>query len=369
MKLNSTSLRCVASLFVMLSLALQAMAADFLESAVDTSQWHETTLKGVVLNYEYEDQVFITDNTLTCVYATDKYLFAKDDNCSWVDSPAQGEIDYNGIVGLGDHSSYDHSYWIKIVLPKSSKATAEENRAKYVGKRLTNVYGMLSSWWESAPVIDSQEVPGVGETNSEYKISPIVCDTTDNINTYIPCNFSQKRPIVSPVNGKSYFFSIPREWEVADITWAQWKTDPPEEFVPITPDGGTVNRYKLTSGSFYIDLSMNEGSLKKTSDLQVGKVYQFRAIIRFDSYSIPHAKPISRRKMGGDPGTDGLYVYPLNLSVDPYTSISPVLVQREVQSVCYYNLAGMCSEQPFTGLNVVVTTYTDGSRAITKVVK
>ena len=73
--------------------------------------------------------------------------------------------------------------------------------------------------------------------------------------------------------------------------------------------------------------------------------------------------------MGGDPGTSGLYVYPLNLSKDPYTSISPVLVQREVQSVCYYNLAGMCSEQPFTGVNVVVTTYTDGSRATTKVVK
>ncbi len=36
---------------------------------------------------------------------------------------------------------------------------------------------------------------------------------------------------------------------------------------------------------------------------------------------------------------------------------------------CYYNLAGVESAEPFKGVNLKVTTYTDGSRTTEKIIK
>ncbi len=51
------------------------------------------------------------------------------------------------------------------------------------------------------------------------------------------------------------------------------------------------------------------------------------------------------------------------------TGISSEVAEKTVQSVVYYNLQGVQSAEPFSGINVVVTTYTDGSRSTVKVVK
>ncbi len=42
---------------------------------------------------------------------------------------------------------------------------------------------------------------------------------------------------------------------------------------------------------------------------------------------------------------------------------------KAVAGVKYYNLAGVESNKPFDGVNVVVTTYTDGTKAASKVIK
>ena len=61
-------------------------------------------------------------------------------------------------------------------------------------------------------------------------------------------------------------------------------------------------------------------------------------------------------------------VYPLNLSDDVVTGINNV-TGKAVAGVKYYNLAGMESDRPFEGVNIIVTTYTDGSRSSAKVLK
>ena len=48
------------------------------------------------------------------------------------------------------------------------------------------------------------------------------------------------------------------------------------------------------------------------------------------------------------------------------SGIRPTVVQKEVQSVTYYNVAGMSASTPFEGVNVVVTRYADGTTSITK---
>ena len=51
------------------------------------------------------------------------------------------------------------------------------------------------------------------------------------------------------------------------------------------------------------------------------------------------------------------------------TGVEDVDAEKTVDSVTYYNLLGVSSDRPFEGVNVVVTTYTDGTKSSKKIVK
>lgn len=51
------------------------------------------------------------------------------------------------------------------------------------------------------------------------------------------------------------------------------------------------------------------------------------------------------------------------------TSVESIDADKQVAGVKYVNLSGMTSNTPFDGLNIVVTSYTDGTSATTKVMK
>ena len=51
------------------------------------------------------------------------------------------------------------------------------------------------------------------------------------------------------------------------------------------------------------------------------------------------------------------------------TKVKEVVTQREVASVRYYNLMGVESDKPFDGINIVVTTYSDGTRTSKKILR
>ncbi len=59
----------------------------------------------------------------------------------------------------------------------------------------------------------------------------------------------------------------------------------------------------------------------------------------------------------------------LSYRTTPPSSIDKPIVEKEVLSHTYYNLAGMSSSKPFDGVNIVITRYTDGSQTATKVLK
>ena len=71
--------------------------------------------------------------------------------------------------------------------------------------------------------------------------------------------------------------------------------------------------------------------------------------------------------------TDG----PLSLAVAPVLSFTAssqtgsdqLAVDKQVLDHIWYNLAGMSSDKPFDGVNIVVTRYTDGTRSVTKVIR
>ena len=60
--------------------------------------------------------------------------------------------------------------------------------------------------------------------------------------------------------------------------------------------------------------------------------------------------------------------YTLNTGNTP-TSVNNVAVDRVVTGVTYYNMMGQSSSQPFSGVNVKVTRYSDGTTWTTKVIK
>lgn len=55
--------------------------------------------------------------------------------------------------------------------------------------------------------------------------------------------------------------------------------------------------------------------------------------------------------------------------VNEHTGLNNVLVDKQVTGVAYYNVIGQKSDTPFDGMNIVVTSYSDGTTSTTKVIK
>lgn len=76
-------------------------------------------------------------------------------------------------------------------------------------------------------------------------------------------------------------------------------------------------------------------------------------------------------------GTSKFIIFPLKASpagsngsdLGNVTRVKEVATQREVVAVRYYNLMGVESSKPFDGINIVVTTYNDGSRSSKKILR
>ena len=57
------------------------------------------------------------------------------------------------------------------------------------------------------------------------------------------------------------------------------------------------------------------------------------------------------------------------LKFDATTAINTVQASKEAVSHTYYNIAGVASDKPFNGINIVVTHYSDGTHTATKVIR
>ena len=146
----------------------------------------------------------------------------------------------------------------------------------------------------------------------------------------------------------------PKPQEYAQIVWAVWNASS-TSMIMSTDDNRNGHRF---AGEFEIDLSMNTGASSYT-EIQNGATYNFTAILRKVSGSDSKAEG------------DSYKVYPLDLNgQNPATGINTVDVTgKAVKSVKYVNVAGMVSDVPFQGVNIVVTEYTDGSRTTSKMLR
>lgn len=166
-------------------------------------------------------------------------------------------------------------------------------------------------------------------------------------------------------NPQNFFFMNPKVQEVCYITYAEWN----EAYSCFTVPTNNPDVSSGFSGAFQVGWAYRATQTPPT--LHDGKVYHFHAVVQRTDKEHYGPKNIINTKDGA-PTYEYISVYPVDLMGDSniITAINTVETGNgEVKSVKYVNVAGMVSDVPFQGVNIVVTEYTDGSRTTSKMLK
>ncbi|MBR6283676.1 MAG: starch-binding protein [Muribaculaceae bacterium] len=301
----------------------------------------------------------VVSNDLEVVYVSSdgSYAYAKDRNgdaiAPSVMQPGQkfypGTNDYNYLRGGDD---FDQSNWVKLLAPTGGTLLTNTMTHQHLAQTMVG------------RVID--------HTNPTIQLAarPITDYTaTDNyqMNTYIPASF---------VDQTEYFFVRPKAGEMCHVVWACYRGMEGGKHVfavPASEQGS--NGYNL-DGAFAIEQDADyQGMVNQSGELtfNVGQMYELVGVIK--------ALPAS----GGNGAPRRVTLNPkqspvsddFSLSVMEVITDSPIItvvddltghVERQVQGVIYYNVAGQHSSKPFPGINIAVTRYTDGSTSTAKIV-
>lgn len=128
-------------------------------------------------------------------------------------------------------------------------------------------------------------------------------------------------------------------------------------YLPLT------SKEKREEGSPALDMEGLGFWKDNISELEGNKAYMngtnqsdFKSFVNFDSATVGKAPGYVLQY---DPTDEGAIVIPTAIET----------VSKEVKSVRYYNTLGIESTTPFEGVNIIVTTFIDGSHATTKVIK
>lgn len=198
------------------------------------------------------------------------------------------------------------------------------------------------------------------KTNVAMEATKVVFEDVINDfapNTYCPINILGESSVKgnNPAYTSSYYFATPKANEYANVVWAVYDDYVDAFFLPSHEDYASVNVQEFEA-AFYIDYSLNSVDNPALAD---GSVYSFEALVKEEegpSYIIG--------------ASTKFVVYPLNLDADKVaTGVNDVNSAKEVKGVSYFNMMGVESAQPFDGVNIMVTTYTDGTQSAAKVLR
>lgn len=209
------------------------------------------------------------------------------------------------------------------------------------------------------------------KTNVAMEATKVVFEDVTNDftpNTYCPINFLGKSSVkgANPAYTNSYYFATPKANEYANVVWAVYNRNDGAFYIP--EHQGSVNAQGFYA-AFCVDYSLNSVDNPELTD---GSVYSFEALVKEVAVATTDAKS-APRKVGYDstvtPSTK-FVVYPLDLDdTKVATGVNDVNSAKEVKGVSYFNMMGVESAQPFDGVNIMVTTYTDGTSSAAKVLR
>ncbi len=386
--------------------------------AVSASAQDEKTLADLVASGKSGEYYMISDR-LQCVYIPTHHtnvIFVKDDN-NYSGKSKPTEEQYNnhklydekdGVMGADNKwtGTFDQSNWMKLVFPEGTDFSDK------VGRYIDGLWFPCMANVQNAPCNPLGLTLTVSEDDAEWvEFSDGQAYTP---NTYSPANFVLQR---------EWYLVKPQNQEVANIHWAVYNQADKKFYIPKKNVEKGWNMANLT-GSFEIDMSLYEPSAGIDPDevFTDGTSYDFKALIEYrtgsqftlnidpgfggdNNYHFAPSHPAtgglaahdggessvtSRPRRASTPNVaigesgeapylldedDNRYdytviVYPLRLDhPEIVTGVEQNVGERAVQSVRYCNLQGHVSATPFDGMNIVVTTYSDGTTTATKVIQ
>jgi hypothetical protein len=206
-------------------------------------------------------------------------------------------------------------------------------------------------------------------------------------NSYCPANFMTENLNRLDENGKvigakagpnavdgykndSLYFMNPKIQEVARL-WAVWRGG--DEFTVYTTDHQTVNAWDIRGAVKvltwdYNCLIIDNDHVKQygVPELEQNEPYEFHAAV----VKLPTRLTASASPEQDSPLSTSYGIYPLDMSRGGnLTAVNDIMAGKVIESVRYYNIMGVESAEPFEGVNIVVTRYTDGSISTVKILK
>lgn len=351
----------------------------------------EDDIVGVWFDPNAETKIEVDGATHTMYGA----LYCKDLN-NFVTTPyvekslqKDGEIDYilQRTSLMTGKNRYDQSNWVKLTLStqypnyeayfKNNPDNQKTELSKFVGFVLPaeSVRGQLVNNYNPEMRLALQALPESNTVNN-YSQDPNVFVTANFIGTQ---DCTEDPDEYGHQVRNTYFMVTPKPQEYAKITWAVYGTDGNFH----VPKRGS---YAFVDGKYEW---MNEGDLngyfpvkwdlQSNPGLVANQAYSFRAIIRLaDQEQAASTGGTTTLRAAQDTvpykpysGTVKYVVSPIDLKANSIiTAVNDInATTKTVRQVRYYNLAGIESSEPFDGINVVVTTYTDGSKSTAKILK
>lgn len=263
-----------------------------------------------------------------------------------VSAPAADDKVFN--INGNKQEEYTQNNWMLVSLPVELYNQLNEKST------VTSITGSLTEKFNVA-----MEATKVVFENATTDFAP---------NTYCALNFMGESSVkgTNPAYTSSYYFATPKANEYANVVWAVYNGTDGAFYLPVHQGSANAQEFKA---AFKVDYSLNSVA---TPELVDGDMYSFEALVKEVAVATTDAKSAPRKTAYDStvaPSTK-FVVYPLDLDDKKVaTGVNDVNSAKEVKGVSYFNMMGVESAQPFDGVNIMVTTYTDGTSSAAKVLR
>ncbi|MDD5817295.1 MAG: bacterial Ig-like domain-containing protein [bacterium] len=338
----------------------EIMPIRFVEYSAQTVTLKELVQLGNVNKTDVNTEYTILNDLLGVRALSGNVILAKDENGNAVDkvTPAGNSFMINAKSKFDDAATeesvnakaqedYDQSNWVEIVLPSSVSA------ADYVDKIITGL--SVKGYYKNTtnPRLEASAAPTAGGATGAYTRNAMC--PANFMGTSQACNAEQ--------NHGDFFFMTPKPNECVQVVWAVYNSTAKAFYIPAAQ--GSINSHGF-KGAFSIDWAYNADG--KITNLTDGNLYQFAAVVK----KIEPGPRSPKRKVAyvnNQPLSSDYVVFPLNLDANYVTGITETTGAKTVKSVRYFNIMGVELAEPTAGVNIVLTTYTDGTTHSQKILK
>ena len=313
---------------------------------------------------------YIIDNDLYVGYysPTRNSLFVRDADGEAVDYdyPEPGEEIYTRTpyiesLGIAPYN-VEQANWLEITFTDNSHASQEA---------LRNLVGRVVMGQTLYGTYDNAVNPHM---TTDYKPLDLTAVTPPELehNKYVPINFLAK------AKRGHYFYVDPKPQEYMELYGIIYKNgmfyvDPRNDLGADSETGIAIDAttyWASEDGRSFDQVIANLNTAAGEG------LYGVKAIVKVNGSGSSSAPAVGGRTTKDAPATP---TYSLNLIsgiADPEThdvvtaiDTPKEVVSKTVKNVVYYDTMGRRSSKPFKGVNIVVTTFTDGSEATAKIVR